>query len=88
MTLEEIIKAKEHFQYGINCDMFSEPVTFYAKTAVESLEKQTPKKVNKFFKAPDGYLSNGDCPSCKERVDEGTMYCEACGQAIDWSDKR
>ena len=53
---------------------------------VEALEKQIPKKVNKFLKAPDGYLSNGDCPSCKERVNEGTMYCEACGQALDWSD--
>lgn len=59
----------------------------YLEVAKQALEKQIPKKVNNFFKAPDGYLSNGDCPSCKERVDEGTMYCEACGQAIDWSDE-
>lgn len=69
-------------------DNWTEEDWEHYRTVIKALDKQIPKKVNKFFKAPDGYLSNGDCPSCKERVDEGTMYCEACGQAIDWSGKR
>lgn len=32
--------AIAHFKYGITHDIFSEPVTSYAKMAVESLEKQ------------------------------------------------
>ena len=84
MTTE---KALEMIKFALECF----PTAFLALNGtwgkcVEALEKQIPKKVNKFLKAPDGYLSNGDCPSCKERVNEGTMYCEACGQALDWSD--
>lgn len=32
--------AINHFNYGISHDIFSEPVTTYAKLAVEALEKQ------------------------------------------------
>lgn len=32
--------AINHFKYGISHDIFSEPVTSYAKMAVEALEKQ------------------------------------------------
>ena len=32
--------AIEHFKYGISHDIFSEPVTSYAKMAIEALEKQ------------------------------------------------
>ena len=38
--------AIEHFKYGISHDIFSEPVTSYAKMAVEALEKQITKKSN------------------------------------------
>lgn len=37
-----IEKAINHFKYGISHDIFSEPVTSYAKMAVEALEKQIP----------------------------------------------
>lgn len=29
-----------YYKYGINCDIFKEPVTTYARMAVEALEKQ------------------------------------------------
>ena len=32
--------AINHFEYGISHDIFSEPVTTYAKLAVEALKKQ------------------------------------------------
>lgn len=37
-----IESAIAHFKYGITHDIFKEPVTSYAKMAVEALEKQMP----------------------------------------------
>ena len=37
VTIEDAIS---HFKYGISHDIFSEPVTTYAKLAVKALEKQ------------------------------------------------
>ena len=37
ITIQDAIN---HFQYGISHDIFSEPVTSYARMAVEALEKQ------------------------------------------------
>lgn len=37
-TKEQVIKAKSHFKYGIDCDIFSEPVLTYAKIALEAIE--------------------------------------------------
>ena len=36
--------AIAHFKYGISHDIFSEPVTTYAKMAIEALEKQIFKR--------------------------------------------
>ena len=33
-------QAISYFWYGISCDIFSEPVTTYAKLAIEALEKK------------------------------------------------
>ena len=38
-------KAISHFWYGISHDIFSEPVTTYAKLAIEALEKETESGV-------------------------------------------
>ena len=93
-TDKEIIKAKEHFEYGIKSDIFSEPVTSYAKTAVEALEKQIPKKP---YIDKRGCVDTYCCQNCKESLYEVNMfkeyfalremvYCDNCGQAVDWSD--
>lgn len=37
ITIQDAIN---HFRYGISHDIFSEPVTTYARMAVEALEKQ------------------------------------------------
>ena len=42
--MPNIKEAISHFRYGINCDIFQEPVLSYAKTAITALEKQIPKK--------------------------------------------
>ena len=41
IKLEDAIR---HFKYGINHDIYSEPVTTYVKMAVKALEKQLNEK--------------------------------------------
>lgn len=38
-TDAEIVKAKAHFEYGIKCDIFREPVLSYAKTVLEAFDE-------------------------------------------------
>ena len=42
--LKAIEDAITHFKYGISHDIFSEPVTTYAKLAVKALEEQISKR--------------------------------------------
>lgn len=44
---DPIERAIAHYQYGIDCDIFSEPVTTYAQTAIEALT---------FYKDRDLYI--------------------------------
>lgn len=44
MRTEEIQEAIRHFEYGISHDIFSEPVTSYAKLAVEALKSERDKR--------------------------------------------
>lgn len=81
MTLEEITKAKEHFQYGISHDIFSEPVTSYARTAVEALDKQMPNSKRAPFDSES--ISCGNCDS--DISDSDYTHCPYCGQKLDWS---
>lgn len=37
---DAIQKAINHFEYGIKCDIFSEPVTTHARLAVEALKEK------------------------------------------------
>ena len=77
----DIKKAIEHYNYGISHDIFSEPVTSYARVAVDALEKQIAKKPK-----PDKKLYGfGFCPTCNACfMDNLTNYCGNCGQKLDW----
>lgn len=59
--------------------------------AIESMEKQIPKKpiVDEEMKAIEVYYWN--CPSCNTRYGTGTdmielQHCHVCGQKIDWEE--
>jgi hypothetical protein len=41
--MNEIERAVAHYRYGITHDIFSEPVTTYAKLAVEALREQAER---------------------------------------------
>lgn len=93
--MTNIQKAIEHFKYGINCDIFSEPVRSYAKMAVLALEKQIPKKP-KTSRSTIGIMwgkkiktKHFACPFCKSiflfaRDELKGNCCKFCGQAISW----
>lgn len=90
--------AINHFEYGISHDIFSEPVTTYAKMAVESLKKQVPKKPKKEEKVSihrPHFFSIYRCPNCNHIVKEyedgwgsnsqlRNEHCNKCSQALDW----
>ena len=59
---EKLVKqAISHFEYGVSHDIFSEPVTTYAKLAIEALEKEKESGVT--VQELDG------CEYCKEYED-------------------
>lgn len=78
--MTNIKQAISYFKYGVDCDIFQEPVTSYAKSAISALEKQIPKKA--ICKAENFTL----CPNCNKRTVVHFKHCQSCGQALDWSD--
>ena len=75
-----------HYQNGEKIDM--EDALW---TAVQSLEKQIPKKVIYGYDEQDDIK----CPNCDYAIsymdayDKGVdKYCSNCGQALDWSDTK
>lgn len=76
-----IKNAIEHYSYGISNDIFREPVTSYARVAVDALEKQIAKKP----KPDKKFYGFGFCPTCNACfMDNLTNYCGNCGQKLDW----
>lgn len=81
--------AIEHFKYGISHDIFKEPVTSYAKLAIEALEKQIPVEplvwVNEHYYSSTPNCDWGyECPCCgNQEIDYPEHHC-TCGQALDW----
>lgn len=66
-----------------------------ARTAIEALEKQLPKKgiKEKITEGVNKGLHNFYCPVCYEKGDLSNKcnvgeYCSDCGQRLDWGDDR
>lgn len=78
------------------CSIFAEAL----EAAIQALEKRIPKKPNKTIDSSWGIKKEvHTCPVCdcdltevyfiapqESEIKEKITYCEACGQAIDWSD--
>lgn len=56
--------------------------------AIKALEKQIPKKITNMKRILDFsgnyYISRGNCPCCKEELKRYFIYCNKCGQKLDW----
>ena len=51
---EKLVKqAISHFRHGVSHDIFSEPVTTYAKLAIEALEKENGVTVQEWISVED-----------------------------------
>mgnify|MGYP003289466384 CR=1 FL=1 len=54
-------QAISHFWYGISHDIFSEPVTTYAKLAIEALKKDNGVTVSEWISVDDRLPDSGKC---------------------------
>ena len=56
--------------------------------AIEALKKQIPMKPNNMKSILDFsgnyYTSRGNCPYCGEGLNRSFIYCNKCGQKLDW----
>lgn len=63
------------------------------ETAIKALEKQIPKEpINITYNYQSvlsyPYVKYWNCPNCHiQHSDEIALFCDNCGQAIDWSEK-
>ncbi len=83
MTYEETLKLLEQHEYWAEFSYFDE----MAKTAIEAVKKQIPKKPIQKYKHINEYMY---CPICDEYIanryaEYKPPFCKHCGQAIDWS---
>lgn len=61
------------------------------KKAEEALDKQIPQKpINLSNARYDAYCAIFRCPRCKGRLKMKSKgaYCDKCGQAIDWEERK
>nr|DAH79745.1 MAG TPA: TFIIB zinc-binding [Bacteriophage sp.] len=86
--------------HGIPLNTTKEELIEAMKIAIQALEKQIPKKPNKETSSSWGTKKEvHTCPVCdcyltemyfiapqESKIKEKITYCDACGQAIDWSD--
>ena len=91
---EKLVKqAISHFRHGVSHDIFSEPVTTYAKLAIEALEKENGVTVDAVPVRHGRWKCNKPCPICGvDRfygldadiwADWEPPYCPNCGAKMD-----
>lgn len=76
--MNETKKAIEHFHYGITHDIFSEPVTTYARLAVDALREQAEREKGCFWcldvslndvRINEVRVNINCCPMCGRRLE-------------------
>lgn len=100
MTPQEAIeRIKEHTEIHFKKEKGRCPlITEALNMAINSLEKQIPKKPNGIYDENESQKNKktfhyeqvliGQCPKCSQEVQEGMNFCMNCGQALDWSEPR
>ena len=83
----ESLRDSEDLQEFYYQDIFIESLDM----AIQALEKQIPKKVvPRHIRKYDGF-DDGECPTCGNSVlrdgFSNDVYCDYCGQKLDWSDE-
>ena len=70
-----------HFRYGVSHDIFSEPVTTYAKLAIEALEKADGVTVQSERMVDAVPVVR--CKDCIHSYDDLCGLCCTCGPYVD-----
>ena len=93
---EKLVKqAISHFEYGVSHDIFSEPVTTYAKLAIEALEKEKESGVtvqewisidDRLPEIPEGCAESPE-PVLYMMKNTKTIYAGYYGEGGVWKDK-
>ena len=91
---EKLIKqAISHFSYGVSHDIFSEPVTTYAKLAIEALKKENGVTVQEWISVkdrlpeiPEGWAETPE-PVLYMMKNTKTIYAGYYGEGGVWKDK-
>lgn len=77
---EKLVKqAISHFSYGVSHDIFSEPVTTYAKLAIEALKKENGVTVQEWISVDDRLPEQGEKAICIDA--DGDMMI---GKYTEW----
>ena len=88
-------QAISHFWYGVSHDIFSEPVTTYAKLAIEALEKEKESGVtvqewvstkDRLPEIPEGCAESPE-PVLYMMKNTKTIYAGYYGEGGVWKDK-
>ena len=74
-------QAISHFRYGVSHDIFSEPVTTYAKLAIEALEKANGVTVQS--ERMEDAVPVVRCKDCIHSYDDLCGLCCTCGPYVD-----
>ena len=72
-------QAISHFWYGVSHDIFSEPVTTYAKLAIEALKKENGVTVQEWISVDDRLPEQGEKAICIDA--DGDMMI---GKYTEW----
>lgn len=76
-------EAINHYKHGISHDIFSEPVTTYARLSIEALGKQIPKKPTHIYEEYPEHLwaldINGEIDTCAwDAGFHNGVFCTRC----------
>ncbi len=83
--MNETKKAIEHFHYGITHDIFSEPVTTYARLAVDALREQAERSkgceyCNSRFGIATHHINGQLLQAGTKKI---AIYCPMCGRRLE-----
>lgn len=67
-------QAISHFWYGVSHDIFSEPVTTYAKLAIEALKKENGVTVQEWISVDDRLPEQGERVLATDGEFVGELY--------------
>ena len=88
---EKLVKqAISHFEYGVSHDIFSEPVTTYAKLAIEALEKEKEigVTVQEWVSVKDRLPEHGDFVVVWHTYMEHPFVCQWDERSDCWIDDK